>query len=495
MESKSDLIQQRYEKLTSITEQGHDSYPHKYSLSHSIPQIAQDFSDKSAEELEEQRTSVQTAGRLMTLRRHGKAGFAHLFGEGGSIQIYVRQDRVGEENYQLFRLLDIGDFIGVEGDVLRTKTGELTIFADRIDFLAKSLQPLPEKWHGLSDVEIRYRQRYLDLLVNSKVRQIFVDRSRVIAEMRRFFGARGYLEVETPMMHSIAGGATARPFKTHHEALDMELFLRIAPELYLKRLIVGGFERVYEINRSFRNEGVSTQHNPEFTMLEFYQAYSDFWDLMDLTEELFQEVVKRVCGGLEVEFSGDKINFQKFDRYSMIEAIQKFWEGPSPSQDELCDRDRVKSLLKELHLDFQESDGWGLMLATLFDHVVEEQLVQPTFIYHLPAELSPLSKTSDEDHRFAERFELFVGGLELANAYSEQNDPEEQRKRFKEQLEARVQGDEEAHVMDDDYIRALCYGMPPTAGEGIGVDRLTMVLTNSNSIREVILFPHLRSEA
>jgi len=357
MESKSDLIQQRYEKLTSITELGHDSYPHKYSLSHSIPQIVQEFSDKSAEELEEQRTSVQTAGRVMTLRRHGKAGFANLFGEGGSIQIYIRQDRVGEEGYQLFRLLDIGDFIGVEGVVLRTKTGELTIFADRIDFLAKSLQPLPEKWHGLSDVEIRYRQRYLDLLVNSKVREIFVDRSRVIAEMRRFLGARGYLEVETPMMHSIAGGATARPFKTHHEALDMELFLRIAPELYLKRLIVGGFERVYEINRSFRNEGISTQHHPEFTMLEFYQAYSDFWDLMDLTEELFQEVVKGVCGGLEVEFSGDKINFQRFDRYSMIEAIQKFWDGPSLSQDELCDRDRVKSLLKELHLDFQESSA------------------------------------------------------------------------------------------------------------------------------------------
>jgi len=494
MASKSDLIEQRHEKLAGIVELGHDSYPHKYDLSHSIPQIVKEFSKQSGEELEKQQALTQTAGRIMTFRRHGKAGFINLFGEGENIQIYVRQDRVGEEAYKLFRLLDIGDFIGVDGVVLRTKTGELTIFADQLDFLAKSLKPLPEKWHGLSDVEIRYRQRYLDLLVNSKIREIFVSRSRIVSEIRQFLGQKGYLEVETPMMHPIAGGATARPFKTHHEALDMELFLRIAPELYLKRLIVGGFEKVYEINRSFRNEGISTQHNPEFTMLEFYQAYSDFEELMNLTEELLQDVTQKVCGGLEVEFSDHVINFQKFEKYSMVEAIQKYWEGESPSQDELCDGSRVKSFLEGLSLDFEENDSWGQMLVALFDHVVEKKLIQPTFVYHFPAELSPLSKTVDKDSRFAERFELFVGGLELANAYSEQNDPKEQEKIFKKQLEDSIQGKEESHVVDDDYIRALCCGMPPTAGEGIGIDRLTMILTNSNSIREVILFPHLRSE-
>jgi len=408
----------------------------------------------------------------------------------------VRQDRVGQENHQLFRLFDIGDIIGVRGSLFRTKTDELTIKADRLDFLAKGLLPLPEKWHGLSDVEIRYRQRYLDLMANSEIREIFIRRARIISEIRKFLESRGYLEVETPMMQPLAGGATARPFKTFHEALSIPLFLRIAPELYLKRLIVGGFDRVYEINRSFRNEGISTQHNPEFTMLEFYQAYSDYQDLMNLTEEMLQTVVQAVTGGLEVQFSGNSIDFSKFVRYSMIEAIQKFWkEESAPSTEDLCRHEQLGALLEKAGLDFEAGLNWGKMLELLFEHVVEEHLIQPTFICDFPTELSPLSKTKDEDSRFAERFELFIGGLEIANAYSELNDPEEQRKRFKEQVEARLRGDSEAHEMDEDYLKALQYGMPPTAGEGIGIDRLTMVLTDSDSIREVILFPHLRPKS
>jgi len=461
-----------------------------------VAELVHEFSKKSGPELEQEEVSVQTVGRLVNLRGHGKAGFADLQGSGERIQIYVRQDRVGMENHQLFRLLDIGDIIGARGTLFRTKTDELTIMAEQLDFLAKGLLPLPEKWHGLSDVEIRYRQRYLDLIANQDTRDIFIRRGRIISEIREFLESRGYLEVETPMMQPLAGGATARPFETFHEALSIPLFLRIAPELYLKRLIVGGFDRVYEINRNFRNEGISTQHNPEFTMLEFYQAYSDFQDLMNFTEEMLQTVVQKVTGGLEVQFNGNRIDFKKFSRYSMIEAIQKFWkEESTPSTEDLCRHDQLGALLEKAGLEFKASLNWGKLLELLFEHVVEEHLIQPTFIYDLPTELSPLSKTKDEDSRFAERFELFIGGLEIANAYSELNDPEEQRKRFKEQAEARARGDSEAHEMDEDYLEALRYGMPPTAGEGVGIDRLTMVLTDSDSIREVILFPHLRPKS
>lgn len=496
MGDKTDLIEQRSQKLEEIRKLGHDPYPHRYELSHTVAELVHEFSQKSGQELEQEEVSVQTAGRLVNLRGHGKAGFADLQGSGERIQIYVRQDRVGQENHQLFRLFDIGDIIGVRGSLFRTKTDELTIKADQLDFLAKGLLPLPEKWHGLSDVEIRYRQRYLDLMANREIRDIFIRRGRIISEIRDFLESRGYLEVETPMMQPLAGGAMARPFKTFHEALGIPLFLRIAPELYLKRLIVGGFDRVYEINRSFRNEGISTQHNPEFTMLEFYQAYSDYQDLMNLTEEMLRTVVQAVTGGLEVPFNGNSIDFNGFSRYSMVESIQKFWkEGSAPSTEDLCQHDRLGAVVKQAGLDFEAGLNWGKLLELLFEHVVEEHLIQPTFIYDFPTELSPLSKTKDEDSRFAERFELFIGGLEIANAYSELNDPEEQRKRFKEQVEARVRGDSEAHEMDEDYLKALQYGMPPTAGEGIGIDRLTMVLTDSDSIREVILFPHLRPKA
>ena len=491
-EGKIDLVDQRHQKLVSIGKLGHDLYPHKYERTHNISDIVSLFSGKSREILENEKVSVRTAGRIMTMRGHGKVGFVDLVGESSRIQIYVRQDRIGEDNYSLFRLFDVGDIIGVKGEMFRTKTNELSIFANQLDFLAKSLFPLPEKWHGLSDVERRYRQRYLDLLVNPQVRSIFTTRSSIISEIRRFLEMNNYLEVETPMMQPVAGGAVARPFKTYHEALNIPLYLRIAPELYLKRLIVGGFERVFEINRNFRNEGVSTQHNPEFTMLEFYQAYGNYWDMMDLTEKMLCSVVKKLNGVLLLEYAEKKIDFSNFARYSMVEAIQLFWQGSPPTTSDLHSRSRVGGLLEKLGVEIEKDATWGKLLEILFEKVTERQLVQPTFIYDFPAELSPLAKRRDDDPRFAERFELFIAGMEIANAYSELNDPAEQRKRFQDQLAARNRGDQEAHEMDEDYLRVLGYGMPPTAGEGVGIDRLTMVLTNSASIREVILFPHLR---
>jgi len=493
MSLEAEHIRQREEKLKAIAEKGIPIYPHKYHFTHTVGQILDELSEKSAEELEEMKVRVRIAGRLIAIRSHGKASFGHISGSGGKLQIYVRKDRVGDDQYDLYKLLDIGDLIGVEGEMARTRTGELTIFVERIEFLSKSLLPLPEKWHGLADVEIRYRQRYLDLIANPEVRAVFEKRSRLISALRSFMESKGYLEVESPMMQPIAGGAVARPFKTFHEALGIPLYLRIAPELYLKRLIVGGFDRVFEINRNFRNEGISTQHNPEFTMLEFYQAYSDYEDLMDLTEEMLTQVVKEVTGGSEVEFRGNRIDFGNYTRFTMLEAIRHFWsEGEAPSDEELCDRDRVVGLLDRIRAQFDPSQSWGKLLACLFEEVVEAHLIQPTFIYDFPVDVSPLSKQKESDPRFVERFELFAGALELANAYSELNDPEEQRRRFLSQLEQREQGDQEAHEMDEDYVRALKYGMPPTAGEGIGIDRLAMIATNSSSIRDVILFPQLR---
>ncbi len=492
----TDPIQQRYLKLEQIRQQGHNPYPYKYEFSHTIPEILEAYGGLDGPQLEERKAQVAVAGRLVAIRGHGKASFGHLQGSGQRLQIYVRQDRVGEENYRLYRLLDIGDILGVEGEMFRTRTGELTVFADRVNLLSKSLLPLPEKWHGLSDVELRYRQRYLDLISSPEVREIFIRRSAIIRELRKALEDEGFLEVETPMMQPLAGGATARPFKTFHEALGIPLFLRIAPELYLKRLTVGGFDRVYEINRNFRNEGISTQHNPEFTMLEFYQAYADYEVLIEFTERMLKQVAERTCGSLQVPFGDAVIDFANFQRLTMVEAVCRYWpEGKPPSTEQLHTLEGVQKALEGLGIRPLGGEGWGNLLAQLFENVAEAHLIQPTFICDYPLEVSPLAKQKRNDKRFVERFELYVGGFEVANGYSELNDPVEQQRRFEQQLQQRARGDAEAHEMDEDYLRAMCHGLPPTAGEGIGIDRLAMVLTNSTSIREVILFPQLRPES
>lgn len=484
------LEQVRIQKLKQIQELGYDPYPTFYQNTHTLADVVKLFSEKTAEDLEHNPIKVRVSGRILTNRPFGKAGFVTLSDGEGQLQVYAKKDQVPEKDFNLYKLLDIGDFIGVEGTLFRTRTGELTVLAAGLMFLAKCFLPLPEKWHGLKDIEIRYRQRYVDLVVNREVRDVFVKRSLVVRELRRFLDERGYLEVETPILHPIAGGALAKPFRTHHNALDMPLYLRIAPELYLKRLIVGGLNRVYDLNRIFRNEGISTRHNPEFTMLEFYQAYSNYTELMDLTEEMFNGIAEKVCGSKVIKYDEYEIDFNKWTRLSMKDAIQKF----SPEPVDVNDRAAVETLLKKLHVEFDPRMALGNLMGLLFEAVAEEHLVQPTFIYDYPLELSPLSKQKASDRNLVERFELYIGGMEIANGYSELNDPMDQRERFLAQLQARERGDEEAHEMDDDYIRALSYGMPPTAGEGIGVDRLTMLLTNSTSIRDVILFPHLRAE-
>jgi lysyl-tRNA synthetase class 2 len=436
---------------------------------------------------------VTLAGRTLSLRGHGKASFAHIKDRTGRIQIYVRQDTVGESAYGLFRRIDVGDFLGVRGRLFRTKTGELTVHVDSLALLAKALRPLPDKWHGLSDVEVRYRQRYIDLVANPSVAELFRRRARIIAEIRRFFDDRGFLEVETPMMHPIPGGAAARPFVTHHNALDLDLYLRIAPELHLKRCVVGGLERVYEINRNFRNEGLSTQHNPEFTMLEFYQAYADYRDLMALTEELLLQIVRTVCGGDSITYQGREISFAPpWPRLTLEEALVKLG---GLTQKEVRSEEGLRAAVEASGIAIRPGWGWAKLLTELFEARVEKQLVQPTFVTDFPAELSPLAKARADDPRYVQRFELYVAGLEVANAYTELNDPREQRRRLEVQAKARAAGDEEAHVMDDDFVRALEYGLPPTAGEGIGIDRLVMLLTDAPSIRDVILFPLLRPEA
>jgi lysyl-tRNA synthetase, class II len=483
----------RIQKLKQIRELGYDPYPTFYRNTHSLAQVSREFGSKTSEELEQSKQKVRVAGRILTNRPFGKAGFITLSDGEGQLQAYAKMDQLPERDFQLYKLLDIGDFIGVEGTLFRTRTGELTVLATELVFLAKSFLPLPEKWHGLTDVEIRYRRRYVDLVVNREVREVFVKRSQIVRELRRFLDERGYLEVETPILHPIAGGALAKPFKTHHNALDMTLYLRIAPELYLKRLIVGGLNRVYDMNRIFRNEGISTRHNPEFTMLEFYQAYSNYTDLMDLTEVMLTGIAETVCGSRVTTYDEQQIDFGRWSRLTMKEAIVKFCPE-KVSEEDLKNRATVERLLNQLHADFDTRMPLGNLIGILFETVAEEQLLQPTFIYDYPIELSPLSKQKADDPSLVERFELYIGGMEIANGYSELNDPIDQRERFLSQLQARDRGDEEAHEMDDDYIRALSYGMPPTAGEGIGVDRLTMLLTNSTSIRDVILFPHLRAE-
>ena len=492
MEDLNELIEERRRKLEEIRGAGIDPYGHRFEAKDLAADLLSRYGSWEKEKFEPE-IPVSLAGRIMSLRRHGKASFAHIQDRSGRIQAYFREEEIGAQGYALFRRLDIGDVIGLCGKLFRTKTGELSVWVKEFELLSKSLRPLPEKWHGLSDVEIRYRQRYLDLLANPEVGRIFRLRSAIIGAVREFFDKRGFLEVETPMMQPQAGGASARPFVTHHNALDMDLYLRIAPELYLKRLIVGGLDRVYEINRNFRNEGISTQHNPEFTMLEFYQAYSDYGELMDLTEELFCQIATGALGSLELGFKDEKISLERpWPRYTLMDSLIQVG-GISP--EDLATPEAILDLGRRMRLNLAEKGmGWGKVLGELFEAKVEAQLIQPTFILDYPLELSPLAKKKKDGSPFVERFELFIGGLEVANAYSELNDPLEQRRRFEEQSRQRELGDEEAQTIDEDFIRALEYGMPPCAGEGIGIDRLVMLFTHSASIRDVILFPHMRPE-
>jgi lysyl-tRNA synthetase class 2 len=575
-EFERNLFELRKSKLAQIEDLGQSAYPNQFRFTHTIPELRAKWHETQSEDFESRSVTVSVAGRIMAIRQQGKAGFATLQQGGERLQIYVRLDAVGEQAFSVYKLLDLGDHIGVSGYLFRTRTGELTVHVERLTFLAKAMLALPEKFHGLADVELRYRQRYVDLFTNLDAREVFIKRAKVLKAMRKFFDDRGYIEVETPMMQQVAGGAAARPFKTHHNALDLDLYLRIAPELYLKRLVVGGLDRVYEINRNFRNEGVSTQHNPEFTMLEFYQAYANYQDLMQITEDLVAFVAREVNGTTilpsgekdshgdpipRLDAKGNPIDLAKWTRLTMREAIREFWPlefGAPPSAPalgeaallgefleaalqhlqtnypqistpssevqgvDLVRHRRLRSLLllvngqrNLLKGDFAEMAGamakilgmsmpetplhrmpqsLGKTIYGLFEAIVEPNLIRPTIIYDYPTEVSPLSKAKPDDPAHVERFEFFAGGFELGNAFSELNDPEEQHKRFSQQLTERDRGDDEAHQMDEDYVRALAYGLPPTGGEGLGVDRLTMLLTGSKSIRDVILFPLMRNK-
>ena len=496
------IYELRREKLKEIEALGQLAYRNKYDFTHTIPQILADYSDKSAEQLENPRVNVRVAGRIMAIRLMGKAGFAHLQQAGQKLQIYVKKDAVGEKGFELYKLLDLGDHIGVSGYLFRTRTGELTVHVEEITFLSKDLLPLPEKWHGLTDVELRYRQRYLDLVMNPEVREVFLKRSKLVQSMRGTLDAHGFIEVETPMMQPIAGGAVARPFVTHHNTLDMDLYLRIAPELYLKRLVVGGLDRVYEINRNFRNEGLGWRWNPEFTMLEAYQAYTDYQGIMDLTQQVITQAAKDVNGTSISKWGDQEIDWSKWQRLTMREAIIHYWPelaGPKPEMSNFATHDGVKNLVERFnkshsHMAYDPNEPVGKTIAGLFEAVAEEHLTQPTIIYEFPTAVSPLSKQKPNEPDWTERFEIFAGQMEISNGFSELNDPEDQRRRFEAQLKERDRGDEEAHQMDEDYIRALSYGMPPAGGVGVGVDRLCMLLTDSHTIRDVILFPLLRPE-
>jgi lysyl-tRNA synthetase, class II len=498
------IYQLRREKLKKIEALGQQSYPRKYDFTHTIPQILADYEGKTAEELQNSRVNVRVPGRIMAIRLMGKAGFAHLQQAGQRLQIYVKKDAVGDKGFELYKLLDLGDHIGVSGYLFRTRTGELTVHVEEITFLAKDLLPLPEKWHGLTDVELRYRQRYVDLVMNPEVREVFLKRSKLVQSFRRYLDAQGFIEVETPMMQPIAGGAVAKPFKTHHNALDIDLFLRIAPELYLKRLTVGGLDRVYEINRNFRNEGIGWRWNPEFTMLEFYQAYANYKDVMDLTQNMIEQAVKDVTGGTRTKWGDQEIEWATLNWrcMTMREAIIQFWpesSGAKPQISDFASPDSVKALVQHFnaghaHMAYDPTEPLGKTIANLFEAVAEENLLQPTIIYEFPTAVSPLSKNKPDEPDWTERWEIFAGQMEIANGFSELNDPEEQRRRFEQQLKERERGDEEAHQMDEDYIRSLSYGMPPAGGVGVGVDRLAMLLTDSHTIKDVILFPLLRPE-
>jgi lysyl-tRNA synthetase class 2 len=493
---ESDQVIQRRANLDALQRLGVDPYPRRYNPDASIDAIVAEHGARTHDELEAAQVRTRTAGRILAIRSFGKANFLQLSDGRARIQVYVRQDALSERDFQIFKLLDFGDWVGVEGRLFRTKTNEFTIWASSLEFLAKCLLPLPEKWHGLQDVETRYRQRYLDLIVNPESRRVFEVRSRVVTAIREFLIARGFLEVETPMMQPMAGGALARPFVTHHNALDMRLYMRVAPELYLKRLTAGGIERVFEINRNFRNEGISTQHNPEFTMLEFYWTYADYHDLMTLTETMLEEVSRQATGSDQIAFGEHAISLTPpFRRLSLREGARAAASrklGMEVREEELRHRDDAAALAGRLGLSIAAEDGEGKIAAAIFEALCEDELIAPTFVYDFPTEVSPLSKQKRDDPDTVERFELYIGGFEVANAFSELNDPVEQRRRFEAQLAQRAKGDEEAHAMDEDYIRALEYGLPPTGGEGIGIDRLVMLLTNSPSIRDVILFPLMR---
>jgi lysyl-tRNA synthetase, class II len=498
------IYEQRREKLKQIEALGQRVYPTKYEFTHTVPAIVQDYANKLAEDLEKSRVNVRVAGRITAIRLMGKAGFAHLQQGGQKLQIYVKKDAVGEKGFELYKLLDLGDHIGVSGYLFRTRTGELTVHVEEITFLSKDLLPLPEKWHGLTDVELRYRQRYVDLIMNPEVREVFLKRSKLVQSMRRFLDAQGFVEVETPMMQPIPGGAVARPFVTHHNTLDMDLYLRIAPELYLKRLTVGGLDRVYEINRNFRNEGLGWRWNPEFTMLEFYQAYTDYRGVMDLTQQLIIQTARDVTGGTKSKWGEHEIDWSESNwrRITMREAIIHHWPeraGTKPAISDFASHDSVRALVQRFnaghaHIAYDPNEPPGKTIANLFEATAEEHLIQPTIIYEFPTAVSPLSKQKPDEPEWTERWEIFVGAMEIANGFSELNDPEDQRRRFEQQLKERERGDEEAHLMDQDYIRALSYGMPPAGGVGLGVDRLAMLLTDSRTIRDVILFPLLRPE-
>ena len=500
-ENVNDQIEERRRALEQIIELGFDPYPHRFDRTHSITHIVHQFANKTGEELEAERPGTRVAGRVHAIKM-GKAAFIRFSDGAELLQIYIKSNEVDERTWTLPKLLDLGDIIGTEGRLFRTRTGELSIHAESLTFLAKALVPPPDKYYGLHEMELRYRQRYADLIANREVRRVFETRSAIIRLIRGFFDERGYMEVETPMLTSLPTGAAARPFATHHNALDIDLYARIAPELYLKRLIVGGFEKVYEINRNFRNEGIDRSHNPEFTMLEWYEAYSEYEDLLRLTEELISSLVEQVCGTPVIDYGENEVDFARpWKRLTMREAVIHYWPDlqERPTLEDLSTSDGILRRAEQhenlrSHIPHFRWLDYGHLLGEVFEHVAEARLINPTFITEFPTELSPLSKQNQSDPRFVDRFELFVSGMEIANAFCEINDPVDQRQRFEAQMKLRERGDDEAMVIDEDYIRALSYGMPPTAGEGIGIDRLVMVLTNQRSIRDVILFPHMRPE-
>jgi len=492
MEEISSLLAVRRKKLDQLRELGVNPYANDFRVEHTFDQINTKYADATLEALEGSKDSYTVAGRVMAVRSFGKAAFLALQDRTGKLQVFVQKNSIGDESFTVFKLMDLGDIIGITGTPFRTKTGELTLHATSFRLLTKSLHPLPEKWHGLTDTETRYRQRYVDLIVNPKVAQIFRTRAAIIQGIRDYLNQRAFLEVETPMLHPIAGGAAARPFTTHHNTLDMDLFLRIAPELHLKRLLVGGLERVYEINRNFRNEGISIKHNPEFTMLEFYWAYATYEDLIQLTENLIGGIAKSIIGDYKISYQGQTLDFTPpWRRMTPAQAIA---EHTDFTVEKLSTREGLMEAAKTFHIDKAESMPDGKLIMEIFETVAEDKLIQPTFLVDFPIEVSPLARKKESNPALTDRFELYVAGREIANAFSELNDPIDQKERFEAQLKAREAGDDEAHVMDEDYVRALEFGMPPAAGEGIGIDRLTMLFTDSASIREVILFPLLRHQ-
>lgn len=489
MDKETNLIQLRKEKITELKDSGINLYPNDFKPSCSI-KILKRIIEEKPETLGENGNEFYMAGRMMAVNIMGKSSFIRFKEGSEQLQVYLQKNMIGDDNYSLFKKLDIGDFIGVKGPLFKTKTGEWTLQAKEFRLLSKAVRPLPEKFHGIKDPEKRYRQRYLDLIMNEDTQNIFIKRSQIISTMRHFFEEKGFMEVETPMMQPLPGGAEATPFKTWHNALGMELFLRIAPELYLKRLVVGGFEKVFEINRNFRNEGVSSRHNPEFTMVEFYQAYADYETLMDLTEEMFEIIVKKITGSTSISYQGQTIDLKKgWQRISMMDSLEQIGGIDAET---LNDPEALLSLAQKNNIQISKKDRHGKVLTKMFDALVEPKLIQPTFITGYPVEVSPLSRKNDVNTELTDRFELFIVGREIANGFSEINDPEDQYQRFLMQVRQRDEGNSEAHIMDSEYVEALEFGMPPTAGEGIGIDRLVMLLTDSPSIREVILFPHMK---